>query len=277
MAAHPEITARDAARSESRRDAYYLRLAGTALSFFLFGAGALVVGLILLPFVRILPAARSTKRRRARAVMSRSLRLFVAQMRAVGGLTYEFRNVERLGRPGQLIIANHPSLIDVVFLLAFTRGAGCVVKQGLWRNPVTRAAVTLAEYITNDPTASMIEEAAASLQEGQTIIMFPEGTRTTPNKPFVFHRGAANVALRAARTLTPVYIRCEPTTLTKDEPWYRIPARRVHFTLVVGEDIDMQSYRAQGPLPIASRAFNEDLQRHFQHALERLTKEGNSG
>ena len=45
----------------------------------------------------------------------------------------------------------------LVFLLAFTRGSGCVVKQGLWRNPVTRAAVTLAEYITNDPTSSMIE------------------------------------------------------------------------------------------------------------------------
>jgi 1-acyl-sn-glycerol-3-phosphate acyltransferase len=277
MAAHPEITARDTARTEPRRDAYYLRLIGTALSFFLFGVGALVVGLILLPIVRILPATRSSKRRRARTVMSRSLRLFVAQMRAVGGLTYEFRNVERLGRPGQLIIANHPSLIDVVFLLAFTRGSGCVVKQGLWRNPVTRAAVTLAEYITNDPTSSMIAEAAAALQEGQTIIMFPEGTRTTPNQTFVFHRGAASVALRAARTLTPVYIRCEPTTLTKNEPWYRIPARRVHFTLVVGEDLDLQPYRAQGPLPVASRAFNEDLQTHFQDALARLKKEADRG
>ena len=115
------------------------------------------------------------------------------------------------------------------------------------------------------------------MQEGQTIIMFPEGTRTTPNQTLVFHRGAASVALRAARTLTRVYIRREPTTLTKNEPWYRIPARRVHFTLVVGEDLDLQPYRAQGPLPVASRAFNEDLQTHFQDALARLMNEAYRG
>lgn len=274
MTADSEVAAA-AARHGPRRDAYYGRLLWTALSFVIFGLGALLVGLIVLPIVRILPSSRATKCYRARAVMSQSLRWFVAVMGLppLRSLTYEFRNVERLGRPGQLIIANHPSLIDVVFLLAFARGAGCVVKHGLWRNPVTRAAVSLAEYISNDPTASMIEESAQALKDGQWIIMFPEGTRTTPNRPFVFHRGAANVALRAAQTLTPVYIRCEPTTLTKNEPWYRIPHRRIHYTFVVGDDIDLEPYRANGPLPIASRALNEDLQRHFHDALVRLERE----
>jgi 1-acyl-sn-glycerol-3-phosphate acyltransferase len=267
MAADSEINARRALKREVRRDAYYWRLFVTGLSFFLFGLGALVVGAVLLPLVRIVPAERTRKRARARAVMRGSLRLFVAQMSGSGGMTYEFRDLDRLGRPAQLIIANHPSLIDVVFLLAFTRGAGCVVKQGLWRNPFTRAAVSLAEYITNDPTPVMMEAAAAALQENQTLIMFPEGTRTTPGGSFVFHRGAASIALRAARVITPVYIRCEPTTLTKAEPWYRIPPRRVHFSLHVGEDIDMRPYRRMGSLPQASRAFNEYLQRHFQDKL----------
>jgi hypothetical protein len=82
----------------------------------------------------------------------------------------------------------------------------------------------------------------------------------------VFHRGAANVALRAAAELTPVYIQCEPTTLTKSEPWYRIPARRPHFSLVVGEDLDLSPYR-NTPLPLASRALNEAMHRRFQQAV----------
>ena len=176
--------------------------------------------------------------------------------------------VEKLGRPGQLIVANHPSLIDVVFLLAFTRGANCVVKQALWRNPLTRSAVTLAEFITNHPTAAMIETSAAALRSGETLIMFPEGTRTTPGKTPVFHRGAANVALRAARIVTPVYIRCEPTTLTKAEPWYRIPLRRPRFSLIVGEDLDLEGYRGR-PLPLASRQFNDALHAQFRAALSR--------
>jgi 1-acyl-sn-glycerol-3-phosphate acyltransferase len=278
MAAESEIASRHPASRDVRRDAfYYWRFVGTGISFILFGIGAIVVGAILLPMVRILPAPRQRKRARARLVMRKSLRLFVAQMRATNAMTYEFRAVERLGRPGQLIVANHPSLIDVVFLIAFTPNAGCVVKQGLWRNPLTRAAVTLAEYITNEPTAAMIEEAATALHEGQTLIMFPEGTRTRPYKPFVFHRGAANVALRAATVLTPVYIRVEPTTLTKNEPWYRIPPRKVHFSLYVGEDIDLQPYRDMGSLPVSSRALNEHLQAHFEVVLDRRNRGENLG
>ncbi|MET0497305.1 MAG: lysophospholipid acyltransferase family protein [Steroidobacteraceae bacterium] len=251
------------------QDARYWRFVVTALSFFLFSIGALLVGFVLMPLVRILPASRERRRARARGMMRASLRLFVAQMAGLGGMTYEFRGAERLGRPGQLIIANHPSLIDVVFLLAFVRGTGCVVKHGLWRNPLTRGAVTLAEFITNDPTSTMIEAAATALREGQAVIMFPEGTRTVPGQSFVFHRGAANVAVRAAASVCPVYIRVWPTTLTKAEPWYRIPLRRPHFSLVVGEDIDLSPYRAMASLPVSSRALNEHLQVHFQAVLAR--------
>jgi 1-acyl-sn-glycerol-3-phosphate acyltransferase len=253
-----------------RQDAYYWRFLVTGVSFFLFGLGALVVGAILLPLVRVMPAGRQRKRARARDVIKGALRLFITIMHRFGGLTYEFRGVERLGQPGQLIVANHPSLIDVVFLLAFTKRTGCVVKQGLWRSPLTRAAVTLAEYIKNDPTATMIEAASDALRSAQTLIMFPEGTRTTPGVPPVFHRGAANVALRAAASVTPVYIRVRPTTLTKAEPWYLIPRRRPHFMLIVGQDVDLGPYRCM-PLPLASRALNEHLHAHFQAELSRLT------
>jgi hypothetical protein len=71
-------------------------------------------------------------------------------------------------------------------------------------------------------------------------------------------RGAANVALRAARVLTPVFIDCDPPTLSKNLPWYRIPPRRPKWTLRVGEDINLDAYRGE-PLPLASRKLNADL------------------
>jgi 1-acyl-sn-glycerol-3-phosphate acyltransferase len=266
MSAEPQWTAASSDRAERRQDVWHWRLFMTGLSFFMFGVGALIVGTVLLPIVKLIPAPKDVKRRRARALMGASLRFFIGIMHRGAALTYEFHGRERLGRPGQLVVANHPTLIDVVFLLAFIPGAGCVVKQGLWRNPLTRWAVTLAEFIPNDNAAGMIEGATGSLKERQTLIFFPEGTRTRPNEPMVFHRSAANVALRAAASVTPVYIRCEPTTLTKSEPWYRIPARRPHFSLTVGEDLDLSPYR-QAPLPIGSRALNEHLHQHFQQQL----------
>lgn len=269
MNAEPHWAAVNPDRTERRQDAWLWRLCITAFSFFMFGVGAVIVGTVLLPIVKLVPAAKEVKRRRARALMSAALRMFIGFMHLARGLTYEFHGHERLGRPGQLVVPNHPTLIDVVFLLAFMPGATCVVKQGLWRNPLTRWAVTLVEFIPNDNAAGMIEGAARALQEQQTLIFFPEGTRTRPNQPMVFHRGAANVALRAAAAVTPVYIRCEPTTLTKSEPWYRIPPRRPHFSFWVGDDLDLSPYR-QAPLPQGSRALNEYFHQHFQQELAHL-------
>lgn len=268
MAAHSDFAPEVSPVEARRGDAYVWRLLVTAACFVLFGIGAAVVGVVLLPLVRIIPAARERKRERARTVMRLALRLFIGVMHRLGGLTYEFRGRERLGRPGQLIVANHPSLIDVVFLLAFVPGAGCVVKSGLWRNPLTRSAVTLVEFIRNDSTANMIVAASEALRAAQPLIFFPEGTRTRPRQPMIFHRSGANIALRAAASVTPVYIRVAPTTLTKAEPWHRIPPRRPHFTLIVGEDVDLQAYRG-APLPIGSRELNERLLAHFEAELER--------
>lgn len=73
-----------------------------------------------------------------------------------------------------MIIANHPSLIDVVFLIGLVRQANCVVKKSLWENPFTRGPLRSTEYISNDGSMDMLDAAAESLQNGQTLIIFPE-------------------------------------------------------------------------------------------------------
>jgi 1-acyl-sn-glycerol-3-phosphate acyltransferase len=269
MAAEPHLVSSTVSEAAERHDAYYWRLVATAVNYLLFGIGALLMGVIVLPIVRIFPGSRTRKRARARWVIGSTLGFFVTFGRWVGVWSCRVHGLERLGRPGQLILANHPSLLDAVCLLGAVPGSNCIMKAALWRNPLTRLAVTLSEYITNDSTAAMIEGGAKALREGETVIMFPEGTRTKPQQTCIFHRGAANIALRAARVVTPVYIRVEPTTLTKGEPWYRIPTRRFHISLIVGEDFDLEPHRRSGPIPLASRALNEQMQTHFDLELSR--------
>jgi 1-acyl-sn-glycerol-3-phosphate acyltransferase len=155
----------------------------------------------------------------------------------------------------------------VVFLIGQLRDANCVVKAGLFRNPFTRGPVRAAQYISNDGSMAMLDRAAGVLREGQCLLVFPEGTRTAPGRAPVFHRGAAAIALRGARTVTPVFISVRPTTLTKAEPWYRIPDRRVQVHLRVGADIDPAAFNTDAPLPIASRRLNDHLHRLFLREL----------
>ncbi len=248
-------------------DLWLWRLFATGASFALFGIGGLILRVLILPLFALLPGGPAARRRRARAAISYAFHLHVQFMYRTRVLDFRLDGVERLGRPGQIIIANHPSLIDVVFLISQIRDANCVVKASLWDNPFMHGAVRAAQYISNNGSPEMLEQAADVLREGQTLVMFPEGTRTTPGQPPVFHRGAAAIALRGARTITPVYITVKPTTLTKAEAWYHIPNRRMVVHLRVGEDIDPATFN-NAPMPIASRKLNQHLHRLFLEGLD---------
>lgn len=260
------VAASATAAQIERTDAYYWRLVGTALSFLVFGSSALILSMLVLPLLHLLPRWRC--QHLSRRLLQWSMRKYVGFMVALGLFTYEFNGWQRLGQPGQLIVANHPTLIDVMFLLAFTPQAGCVVKYTMLRNWLTRGIATGACYISNASAADMLVGAAAALRTGQCLIMFPEGTRSRPGEPLDLQRGAASVAVRAASRVTPVYVRCDPVTLTKSEPWYRIAPRRPHFTLTVGEDLPLDASRAKASIPLASRHFNEVLRQYFQTQVD---------
>src|SRR5258708_5298809 len=78
----------------------------------------------------------------------RGLRLlsggFVGCMRGLRGLDCGMRGQERLRREGLLILANHPTVIGAVLVMAFVRHADCIVKGRLWDNPFTRGPVSAA-------------------------------------------------------------------------------------------------------------------------------------
>jgi 1-acyl-sn-glycerol-3-phosphate acyltransferase len=245
--------------------ARYWRVIGTGISFVLFGAGGLVLGFVIL---RVLHLLGRTDRQRvmwSREAIRLSFRFFIGVMNGLGVLRYSCTGLERLERRGLLILANHPSLIDAVFLMAFVRNADCVVDAPLGLNPFTQGGIRMASYIRNDLGGlPMVEACIASLETGGNLVFFPEGMRTTPGCPIRLMRGGAQVAVRGARDVTPVIIRCVPPTLTRGEKWWRVPPRRAQFTIEVHEDIAVRPFlEHDGAPPLAARALNAYLQQYF--------------
>ncbi|MCO7231344.1 lysophospholipid acyltransferase family protein [Cobetia sp. Dlab-2-AX] len=243
----------------------------TALSFLIFGLGGLLLGGTwpLLAWV----VHRPDKRQRlARRIIHHAMRGFVGLMRTLGVLDYRLHDCERLQRPGLLVLANHPTLIDVVFLLALIPHADCVVKGRLARNLFTRGPIRAAGYITNNEPQDVLDAARASLAKGNALILFPEGTRSVPGRALKFRRGAANIALRTPSDITPVLIDCQPSTLTKGEPWYHIPARRVMLNIKVLPDMPPEVTQAPDASPMppsrAARTLTRELADTFATQLE---------
>ena len=153
--------------------------------------------------------------------------------------------------------------VDTVFLMAFVRRADCIVKSRLWKNPFTRGTLHAAGYISNDSGPGLVEDGIASLQGGNNLIIFPEGTRT--NGPICLKRGAANIAVRSLSNVTPVIIRCFPPTLVKGAKWWQVPPAIAHFSIEVKEDIDVLAFVAEaGSETLAARHLNAYLQDYFR-------------
>lgn len=234
----------------SRKLNHVWRIFATGFVFVLFGVGALIVSVTMFPLLRLSTWNADTARRRIQHGMQFMFRAFMETMRVLGILTYRVDGAERLREPGRLIVANHPTLLDVVLLVSQMPEVDCIVKSGLWRNPFLRWPVSWAGYLPNAAGEKLIEECSATLKCGHSLLVFPEGTRTVPGKPLHMQRGAAHIALAADADILPVTITCEPTTLFKGNPWYRVPARRFHLHVVVGEPMAAREFIRDNEAPV---------------------------
>lgn len=250
---------------------YYWRLFATGLCFSSFGIGGLFLTLVVFPIIHILPTSSDMKVALIRSIIHLSFRFFVLLMQVIGVLKLEIQGHELLLRNKvSLIIANHPSLIDVIVLISLVKQTECVVKQGLWENPLLKGVVKAAGYISNSDPSGLITDCVAALENGRTLIIFPEGTRTVPGQPPKFQRGAANMAINTPVDITPIIIRATPNSLGKGDKWYQVPKHgRFHLSIQVAENINVTPFlEAQRTYKsIQVRRLNDYLQKYYYEAL----------
>lgn len=248
---------------------YVWRLAVTGLCFGSFALGGGLLSAIILPLLRFLPGDRQARRLRARRVVGTMFGVMIQTLCLTRTMRLQTRGLEKLAQhPGALVLANHPTLIDVVILLWKFPQAACVVKANLWKNPFHWGVVRAAGYIDNATPDALIDACVDRLSAGESLLIFPEGTRTRPGEPMHFVRGASYVALKHGRPVLPVLITCDPPTLSKGAPWYRIPPRAFEVSLTVLDPVPLESLVATPELsPIGARRLTEALQDYFTRQL----------
>lgn len=251
------------------------RIVATGFCFMVFGLGGLIVLCILFPLLSLLVWRRTLRQAWARDFMSVYFGAFCKLMSVTGVISYEVRGREKLRRRGLLIVANHPSLIDVVMLISLLRRPDCVVKTAAWRNPFMIGPALLFGFIRNQDGQQLVDDCIASVRRGNNLVIFPEGTRTRieallSRQVNPLQRGAANVAVRGSLAMTPVVITVTEPMLSKEQPWYRAPERRPHFVLNVRDDLNPTHLVPADTTPVlAARIVTERLSDFFNHELKK--------
>lgn len=206
------------------------KVISTGISFAVFGLGGLILSLTVFPLIYIAPLSQQKRQRISRRLLSQLFKAYVWMMELFGLIKLEILGAEHLKSEGQLVIANHPSLLDVVYLISLIENTTSLVKGNMWINPFTAGTVLATNYIRNNNDYPL-NECVEALNQGDSLIIFPEGTRTDPDKAFKFHRGAANIALLAKKDITPVTIHSRPARLLKNQPWYEASKQTINITI----------------------------------------------
>ncbi|CAG0977670.1 hypothetical protein BURK2_01658 [Burkholderiales bacterium] len=251
------------------------RLLVTGFAFVFTALGALVFSFVVFPAQRLLTRDPLRRRDLAQETVRRGFRLLVGLLRGSGVMRLETIALvelqERLrGRQGGLVLANHPTFIDIVVLLSLLPRATCVVKRALWSNPFYGGIVRATGYLSNADPEALLADCARVVSEGRVLVIFPEGTRSTPGLPLKFRRGAAHIALQSAGDIFPVLLTCTPATLTKGSHWYEIPRER--FCLKVEARPPLQTrdlVTGRSEASLAARELTKRLESYFTLELQR--------
>ena len=171
-----------------------------------------------------------------RAAISRIYRAFWWLAARCGMLRLDSSALDRLaGEHGLIVVANHPSLLDALIVVARLPASACIMKAELMRNVFLGAGARLARYIRNDSPRAMTRLAVADLQAGGQLIVFPEGTRTTRFPVNAFKPGVTLIARLAQAPIQTVFIDTDSPYLSKGWPLWRLPALPVRFSVRLGE------------------------------------------
>ncbi|WP_153075170.1 lysophospholipid acyltransferase family protein [Paraburkholderia bonniea] len=253
-----------------RRVDFIWRLCATGASFVVFGFCGVLFSVLMFLFSWMWPHAAS-RQRVVTTIIHHFFRALVVVLKKLGVMQLELENAAALrSRTPMIVIANHPTYLDVMLLLSLMPAACCVVKHVHWRNPCFWGIVRGARYVSNAGPNDLVDAASERLRAGYTMIIFPEGTRSpAPDRLHAFSRGFAHIALKAEVPILPVLIDCTPPAFTKQQRWYDVPSRPFRFRLKVLNPIHLTGVAdAATPAAMAARTLTHSVEAHInQHLL----------
>jgi 1-acyl-sn-glycerol-3-phosphate acyltransferase len=137
-------------------------------------------------------------------------------------------------RQGLVVVANHPGLMDIGWMLARLPEAICIYKPDVANSPLYGATARCAGYLSSDHARVLLRTAAAKVAAGHTLLVFPEGTRTRAGALNPLKPGFVVMARMARAPIQLVRITCDSALLTKARGLWRVPRLPAVVTVTLG-------------------------------------------
>ena len=229
----------------------------------LLGSISLAWNLVAMLLQPVLPARLA--RPLGRATIALAYRWFWATASLTGMMRIDADCLDALrNERGLIFVANHPTMLDALLLVARLPRSACIMKADLMKNIFLGAGARLAHYIRNDSARAMVRLAVDDLRAGGQLVLFPEGTRTVEPPVNGFRPGVTLIAKLAQAPIQTVFIDTDSPYLGKGWPLWRVPPLPIVFKLRLGQRFAPEQ---------DSSALLKQLEHYFRQNMEQRAKD----
>lgn len=126
------------------------------------------------------------------------------------GVRVHVKGLERIPKETCIFAANHTSSADAPAVVwSIPRRIAILLKNSLFEYPIVGQAFHLAHFIPvdrfhRDSAITSLEKATESLRNGQSFLIYPEGTRSPDGRLQEFKKGTSVMAIKAGVPIVPV-------------------------------------------------------------------------
>ena len=178
-------------------------------------------------------------------LLQKDFQFFIFLLKISGLLILEDEDLKRLSgyKDGVILAPNHTALWDVVFIVARVPEALCVMKGSIIKNPFLGGGARLAGYIPINSISQMLKLSVKQLKKKETLLMFPEGTRTKTDAQWInpLKGGVALLAKQTGAAVIPIFMRSNTRFYEKGWPLYKKPVFPLKINITVGDAVTMQA------------------------------------
>jgi 1-acyl-sn-glycerol-3-phosphate acyltransferase len=136
-----------------------------------------------------------------------------------------------------VIISNHQSLIETPAFLRFNPKIIILTNNWVWNSPLWGPVARMASFFNADMGIdSILNLLQEKVNDGYSILIFPEGHRNIDNRVHRFHKGAFYLAEKLQIDILPIVVFGSGEFLGKGEFWGRPSGLRMKILHRVGID-----------------------------------------
>jgi len=175
------------------------------LLFFYFFLGSLILNILLIFILIPTPIKRIHKRNILNFCISKLAKSTLyagihVKKKVVDGHKLDYKNPS-------VIIPNHTSFLDILVVLMLDPKTIIMVKKWVYNSPIFAPFIRYGGYLFAEEGAEgSLDEIKSRIEQGYSIVIFPEGTRSADGEIKRFHKGAFYISKELNIPIQPLLI-----------------------------------------------------------------------